>query len=253
MWPGDPVVDGHPDADDAADLVARLRARLAEHEAEGPRGRRRPARRRRVRRRGWSRRRRVELVVGAMAVGVAVLAVMMMARTASPPPARPASGAVGSRPTTTARAHATAPATRPGARLLDLLPRSWRSTCQPTRETTATARAGQPLSALTCAPAAGIVVAVWRDPAPATDRRLDGMIAGTPERLHPGPCSPDGAPGSWSTARHPRQLEGRVVCAISDRGAQLVWSVDRAGLLLRADRSDGDMARLFSWWVGSTF
>jgi hypothetical protein len=233
---------------DPSELVARLRARLAEHGAE-PRGwalvvaRLRAAGGRVRVRSGASRRRRLELSVGALVCVVAVGGVLIMRH----------SGTATDRPraVSTARPRQSAPstATRPvPPPVLARLPAPWRRTC---RSAPALDRSAP--SALVCAPVAGTLVEVR--PATAAER------AALLDRLAPLAAAPGAAacargptgPPSWSRAGRPHVVVGHVACFRSTRGAEIAWTVDDVGLVLRAVRADGDARALFTWWAAATF
>jgi hypothetical protein len=44
-------------------------------------------------------------------------------------------------------------------------------------------------------------------------------------------------------------VAGRYACRVAGAAAELVWSDDRARLVARAVRHDGDLAALWRWWV----
>jgi hypothetical protein len=238
---------------DATDLVARLRARLAEHEPERRArfdlaGRARDT----FTTRRLTRRQRIELIVGVVAFATAVIAATVVLGDSRSPAREPTAGSSATnaaRNSTTTRSTVAPAAT--GTRLMAQLPAAWRATCRPL---TGTRRPERPLTALTCAPAAGIRVDVQHVAAGSTARTVAQLASGDP----PGPggaaCARDhDGPRTWSASAHPHTVLGHVACVQSGGEARLVWSVDRDSMVLAATRPDGDIASLFTWWVGTTF
>ncbi len=253
---------GHSERDAAVEpteLVARLRARLAEHEAAATGRFRRPARWSRVAaRRRLTRRHRVELAVGAGAAVLAVGAAAIAMHGGRGSVAGLSAGSTPPRPT------AAAPAPTPGAAnrdILRLVPVSWRASCRAaTGNGTGTGTgngsepSGQPRTVLTCAPAAGISVEVQQLAPAATAGALARLVPATagPSELPECARGTDGL-RTWSAAARPDVALGRVACFRSRHQAQLVWSIEGAGLVMHAARADGDVQRLFAWWRATTF
>ncbi|HEY3831020.1 MAG TPA: hypothetical protein VGO03_01885 [Acidimicrobiia bacterium] len=245
-------------ADDPTDLVARLRARLAEHEPEPRRrfdlaGRARDALAR-LRPNFTGRltgRRRIELLAGVVAVAIAVVgAIFVLGGVGSPTP-QPTAVATTLATARSATTHAPTTTTPHNvAVLLTLLPEAWRRTCHHVSD----AAAPQPRAALICAPAAGIRVGVRRVPAGSTAGAVARLATGGPPAPGGAACARDEhGLRTWSAPVHPETVLGSVVCVRSRGQARLVWSVDHGALVLDATRSDGDIASLFAWWVASTF
>ena len=53
---------------------------------------------------------------------------------------------------------------------------------------------------------------------------------------------------SWSRPDAPDRVAGRYRCQVAATRAEMWWTVDDAGVLAHATRTDGDLAALFSWW-----
>jgi hypothetical protein len=54
---------------------------------------------------------------------------------------------------------------------------------------------------------------------------------------------------SWSRPSRPRRVAGRYACRHEQGRAAMLWTVADRGLLAHAVSSDGDLARLFAWWL----
>ncbi len=243
------------EGDEATELVARLRARLAEHESAARSGSSRVERlRRAVRGRRPPSRRSIELTVGAVALAIAAGAAVF-AFGAQAPNARTAVAVRHSPTSVTATATSTTSPMSITSKassvsvLLGRLPASWRAAC---RDITPTG--GRTPSALACAPDAGTTVAVRQVRPAAAERVLARMVPSGARPVAGLACSTAaGAPRTWSTNARPDVAAGVVECFRTGRGAQLLWSLDHEGLIMRAIRPYGDSARLFAWWMSSTF
>ena len=247
------------DPADPTDLVARLRARLAEHEPE-PRGRFDLTGRARDRARAAAHgnhatahheagprridrgRRRLRRPRSWLPSWLLACRDHRRGSRRSPRRRRP----------WRARPQPAAPATGTdtASDLLARLPTAWRATCRAAAESPGP----RPRAALACTPAAGIRVDVRRAQAGSTARLVAQLATGNP----PGPGGATSARDrdglrDWSGSAHPERVLGRVACVRSHGQARLVWSVDHDSLVLDATRPDGDLARLFAWWVASTF
>jgi hypothetical protein len=77
-------------------------------------------------------------------------------------------------------------------------------------------------------------------------------IGSTTSRVGSGPpgCARGGEDErSWSRPSQPRSVVGRFACRHEHGRAAMWWTVADRGLLAHAVASDGDLARLFSWWL----
>ncbi len=52
----------------------------------------------------------------------------------------------------------------------------------------------------------------------------------------------------WSLPKSPQRSRGQFACGTTARGAEVLWSVEAKGIVLRCIGNDGDVDALLAWW-----
>ncbi len=239
------------------DLVARVRERVLAVDADPKPGlrerceiwwetrRSRPSRRRSLRGHRIGSPRAVNAALLVVAVGVVGLGVALrFERGDSKQEAHAAMPRVGQMATSSTATSVPTTSTVLGASEFDV-PAGWRKLC---RQAAALHR--DATSQWSCKVTPDIVVEMLQFPSATIAESAFGAHA-KPFAVVESPCGEVGKPVStWARPSGPDAAVGVFACGTTERGSELLWTVNASGVLIRAVRADGDVRRLFDWWDG---
>ncbi len=250
------MTHGVTEWDSVAELIDRARQRVAESERDST-----PSRWQREHSRSHAtrtpRRARLQSIVarspkqGALA-GVSLATVVLVAFVVSARSASPSTGTTAIRSATDVTNVAHQSPTRSNPRTAQVsravpIPPSWRSRCRFAPSLVASAPAVTDAHVCRLRDGFTVELRTYRGVAD-THRAVAIYTAG----LHgdaPAACTTfRGRSARWAQRATPSIPSGIFGCGQSARGAEMVWSLDRVGVVARAIGTDRSVTAMFQWW-----